>query len=103
MSLLGSFAEAVRNGWAFDMGTIALDGSNPTSVTTKVTIQGAMLVMNTKTAPGDNTSVVTWFVETATAQQLDIYGWKPILGTDPTLVASDGTETVQWVAWGPVV
>jgi hypothetical protein len=100
MSLFNALNEAVRNGWAVDFGSVALDGTNPTSVITNVMIQGAIVVMNTKTALGDATHAVTWFVETATGNQLDIYGWMPVSGTDPTHVASTGTETVTWMAWG---
>ena len=100
MALYGALAEAVRQGWAVEFGTTALAG-NPTSVTTKVRIQGAVLVLNTKTALGDLTHAVSYFVETATPNQLDIYGWKPISGTDPTLVAATDTEPVSWMVWGP--
>jgi len=100
MSLFNALNEAVRNGWAVDFGSVALDGTNPTSVTTNVIIQGALVCLNTKVALGDATQAVTWFVETATGNQLDIYGWKNISGTDPTLVAATDTETVTWMAWG---
>ena len=102
MALYGALAEAVRKGWSIEMGTIALAG-NPTSVTTNVDIQGAMVCLNTKTALGDLTHAVSYFVETATRNQLDIYGWKPISGTDPTLVAATDTEPVTWIVWGPVI
>jgi hypothetical protein len=31
---------------------------------------------------------------------LNVYGWKNTGGTDPTLVASTGTETFDWIAIG---
>ena len=102
MSLLGSLAEAVRKGWAVEFGTEALAG-NPTTVTTNVLIEGAMVCLNTKTTLADLTHVVTYFVETATPNELDIYGWKTTSGSDPTLVAATDTEPVTWIVWGPVV
>jgi len=103
MSLFGSLAEAVRNGWSIEFGTEALDGSNPTSVTTNVTIQGAMVCLNTKTTIADLTHLVSYFVETATPNQLDIYGWKTTSGSDPTMVAATDTEPVTWIVWGPII
>lgn len=79
-------------------GTIALDGSNPTPVQTPfTTILGASVSLNVSTAPGDNTAVVTW---AAVGGVLNIYAWKNTSGTDPTLVASTGTESVGFVVVG---
>ena len=103
MALYGALAEAVRKGWSIEMGTIALDGTNPTSVTTNVDIQGAMVCLNTKTALGDLTHAVSYFVETATRNQLDIYGWKPTSSSVTTLVAATDTEPVTWIVWGPII
>jgi hypothetical protein len=50
-------------------------------------------------APGDSTSVLTSH-NNATPGSLDVYGWKNTGGTDPTLVASTGTETFNWIAIG---
>lgn len=99
MALYGALGEAVRNGWVVEFGTTALAG-NPTSVTTGVLIQGAMVVLNTKTTLADLTHVVTYFVETATPNQLDIYGWKSA-AADPTMEAATDTEPVSWLVWGP--
>lgn len=83
-------------------GTVAgagtLDGSNPTAVTTGLTICTAAIVqLKGSSAPGDNTSVLTVVVGTA---DFDVYAWKNTSGTDPTLVASTGTEDFYWIAWG---
>ena len=102
MSLLGSLAEAVRNGWAVEMGTVSLS-SGIATITTKVLIEGAMVCLNTKTALADLTHAVTYFVETATPEQLDIYGWKTTSGSDPTMVTATDTEPVTWIVWGPVI
>ncbi len=102
MPLYGALGEAVRNGWVVEFGTDVLAG-NPTSITTTVNIQGAIVSLKTKTTLADLTHVVTWFVETATPNELDIYGWKTTSGSDPTLVAATDTEPVSWVVWGPRV
>lgn len=103
MAIYGALAEAVRKGWSIEFGTEALDGSNPTSVTTNVTIQGAMVCLNTKTTVADLTHGVTYFVEDATPNQLDIYGWKSTSGTDPTWAAATDNEPVTWIVWGPII
>jgi hypothetical protein len=93
-------ATTVKPGMQFAAGEVALDGSNPTTVATGLTaLIGAVAVLKGTAAPGDSTSVLT--VNFAgTDGNLDIYGWKNTGGTDPTLVASTGTETVEWIAWG---
>jgi hypothetical protein len=79
-------------------GTVALDGTNPTDVVTGLSaISSAIAVLQGSSAPGDNTSVLTVAVSGGT---LSIYGWKNTGGSDPTLVASTGTETVHWMAIG---
>lgn len=79
-------------------GVVALDGSNPTPVTTGLTtILAASATLEGAVAPGDNTSVLTVAISGGT---LSIYAWKNTSGTDPTLVASTGTENVHWVAYG---
>ncbi len=100
MSLYGALGEAVRNGWVVEFGTDDLAG-NPTSITTSVNIQGALVSLKTKTTLADLTHVVTWFVETATPNELDIYGWKTTSGSDPTMIAATDTEPVSWIVWGP--
>lgn len=82
----------------FESGTINLDGSGATPVTTGLSnliAFGAQL--QTASAPGVATSVVT---VTASGGTLSIWPWK-VTGTgDATLVASDGTEVVRWWAIG---
>lgn len=79
-------------------GEIALDGSNPTPVVTGLaTITGVALALKKNAAPGVGTSVVTY---DTTGGTLNIYGWKPTSNSDPTLIASAGTETVGYVVTG---
>ena len=77
---------------------VALDGANPTSVAHGLTTCVAAFVQLVgSTAPGDNTSVLTCVINGA---NVDVYAWKNTGGTDPTLVASTGTETFNWFAIG---
>lgn len=77
---------------------VSLDGSNPTSVAHGLTTCVAAFVQLVgSAAPGDSTSVLTCVINGA---NIDVYGWKNTGGTDPTLVASTGTETFNWLAVG---
>lgn len=77
---------------------VALDGSNPTSVAHGLTTCEAVFVQLVgSSAPGDNTSVLTAVIN---GENIDVYAWKNTGGTDPTLVASTGTETFNWIAIG---
>jgi hypothetical protein len=50
-------------------------------------------------APGDGTSVLTTDFSGSDGT-LNVYGWKNTGGTDPTLVASTGTDSFDWIAIG---
>lgn len=77
---------------------VALDGSNPTSVAHGLTTAiAAFAQLSGTAAPGDATAVLSVAINGA---NLDVYGWMPISGTDPTLVASTGTENFHWFAIG---
>ena len=79
-------------------GETALDGSNPTPVTTGLaTITGCSLTIKTTTAPGVSTSVLSYDTSSGT---MNMYGWKVTSAIDDTLVASTGTDTVGWVCLG---
>jgi hypothetical protein len=85
-------------GFKVARGETALDGSNPTPVATGLTtIVAAVVALKGSSAPGDNTSVITYDTSGGT---LNLYAWKNTGGTDPTLVASTGTEAVGWIAIG---
>jgi hypothetical protein len=78
----------------------ALDGSNPTPISTGLaTITSASVTLRGTAAPGDNTSVLTCDYSGSDGT-LNVYAWKNTGGTDPTLVASTGTETFDWIAIG---
>lgn len=87
----------INSGQAIFSGEIALDGSNPTPVTTGLTtIAGCDVVIKSTSAPS-TTTVVSYGSSGGT---LNIYGWKPNTITDNTLVASTGTDTVGWTCGG---
>lgn len=91
----------VAAGYKLARGTAAaLDGSNPTPIATGLTtIVAAAVQLRGTAAPGDNTSVLTTDY-TGADGTLNVYAWKNTGGTDPTLVASTGTETFDWIAIG---
>lgn len=80
-------------------GTVTLDGSNPTPITTGLSsISGVTLTQQGSTAPGDDPVYLTVTTSSGTA---NVYAWKNTGGTDPTLVAStDNATVVQWIACG---
>lgn len=88
----------VAAGYKLARGVVALDGSGATSVAHGLTTAVAAVVsLAASAAPGDATHVVSCLINGA---NIDIYPWKPTSGSDPTLVASDGTENVYWIAVG---
>lgn len=97
-AILATSPAAVAAGYKIARGETALDGSNPTPVTTGLaTITGCAVAIKLTTAPGVGTSNITYGSSTGT---LNLYGWK-VTGTgDATLIASTGTENVGWVCVG---
>lgn len=98
MSLYGAVAEHEREGKVLVCGEKALDGGNPTAIATGLKeIKSVALTLKGSTAPGDNTSVLTYDVSGGT---VNVYAWKNTGGTDPTLAASTGTETFSYTIFG---
>jgi hypothetical protein len=93
-SVASNLATIVTAGaWKIASGITALDGSNPTPVTTGLaTIVGLSLALNRSTAVSSGTAFVTY--GTITAGAFDMYGWLVAGG------ASTGTENVAWCAIG---
>lgn len=82
-------------------GVDALDGSNPTPIVTGIkNITAFTCTLNFNVAPGDNTSVLTYDFAGDSIGTVNVYAWKNTTGTDPTLVASTGTENFSWIAIG---
>lgn len=93
------FSLEAANGFRVHCGTGTLDGSNPTPITHGLaSLIGFTTQLIGSSAPGDNTSVLT--TEAASATVMNVYAWKNTSGSDPTLVASTGTETFYWIAVG---
>jgi len=81
-------------------GSATLDGSNPTSVTTGLSVLlGCVVTNQDSNAPGDNIATFS-VLTTASDGRLDIYAWEFTSGTDPTLVASNWPGVVQWFCNG---
>lgn len=80
-------------------GTVTLDGSNPTPVTTGLTtVVTGLVSMKSTATPGDDP---VYFTVDYSGGTLNVYAWKNTTGTDPTLVAStNNTVTIDWVAVG---
>jgi len=77
---------------------VALDGTNPTSVAHGLTsCLGVFVQLVGSAAPGTSTSVLTTVINGA---NIDVYAWKPTSVSNPTLIASSGTETFNWFAIG---
>jgi hypothetical protein len=85
----------------FVTGVIALDGGNPTPVTTGLSIVvGGGATIKATVAPGVATQVVTANWASTLGGTMNLYSWKPTGTGDCTMVAGDGTENVQWWAIG---
>jgi hypothetical protein len=97
-SALASAPAAVASGYVVARGETALDGSNPTPVVTGLsTVTGFSATLKGSAAPGVGTTTLTY---TASAGTVSVYAWKPTSNSDPTLIASTGTETFGWTAIG---
>lgn len=81
-------------------GEATLDGSNPTPVNFagKLSrIDGVHLTLKGNVAPALLTSVLTYDI---VGSRLDVYAWMPTSVTNPTLIASTGTQTFSYVVAG---
>lgn len=87
-----------RGSALFVAGEVALDGSNPTSVEHGfANVIAVVIGIKGSSAPADSTGLVTYNVN---GTAVDFYAWGNISGTDPTLAASTGTETISYVIFG---
>ena len=79
-------------------GEVALDGSNPTAIQTGLRgVVSVTLSLRSSPAPGLNTSLLTYDV---VGSRVDVYAWKPTSVSNPTLIASTGTETFSYTIVG---
>lgn len=97
--LNANFAQSVGGAAKVVGGVGTLDGGNPTNVVTGLTAVGSFVVsLKNNSAPGVGTSLLTY--GPASGGTVPVYAWKPTSNTDPTLIASAGTEDFSWVATG---
>ncbi len=88
----------VAAGYVVARGETALDGLNPTPVSTGLTtVVSFTATLKGTAAPGVGTSVLTANISGAT---VNVYAWKVTSNSDPTLIASTGTESFYWTAVG---
>ena len=82
-------------------GTIALDGTNPSSLTTGLSaIAGCTVTRNNSVAPGLDPLVFSVITTTAIGR-VDVYAWKATAADDTTMIAStNNSETVMVVCVG---
>lgn len=100
-SLVTNAVAGVSSGYKIARGSTALDGSNPTPVTTGLaTVVSATVTLRGSSAPGVGTSVLTQANTNWGTGALSVYAWKVTGAGDATLIASTGTETFDWVAVG---
>lgn len=72
----------------------ALSGTNPTTVATGLTtITSCQFSVKESSSPGVGTSMVTY---TDSGGTLSMYAWKVTSSSNPTLIASTGTDTIGW-------
>ena len=87
------------------MGTVTLDGGNPTPINLSVylrEIDAAVVSMEGSVAPGADPNSVTSVINGAT---LDVYAWKVTTGGaagNPTEIAStNNARLVNFIVFGP--
>lgn len=86
------------SGYKIARGSVALDGSNPTAVTTGLTtIVSATVSLRGAVTPALDPLLLTTAVSGGT---LSVYAWKPTGAGDVTLIASTNTDTFDWIAVG---
>lgn len=81
-------------------GSVALDGSNPTSVTTGLSVIVACDIELMRSATPDDDPIGFTIDTHATAGRLDIYAYKNTSGTDPTWTASTEGGLIRWFCVG---
>ena len=79
-------------------GEVALDAANPTVLQTGLrAVASVTLTVKANATPGLNTSILTYEV---VGGLVNVFAWKPTSATNPTLIASTGTETISYVIVG---
>lgn len=104
MALYGAIGEAPavrggsRKGASMVSGFVALDGANPTPITTPFReVTAVSLTLAGAVAPGLTASVLTYDV---VDNVVNVYAWMPTSATNPTLIASTDTDNVSYMIIG---
>ena len=84
----------------FEGGTVTLDGSNPTSVTTGLSALSACTVHTTTDDAPALGPIAFTILRTAVAGRLDIYAWAATSTSNPSLIASTSTRLVEYLCSG---
>lgn len=83
------------------IGTVQLDGSNPTPIDLSsymAAVTWAMVQFEASAAPGLDPTLVTHVIS---GQDVNVYAWKPTNADNTTLVAStNNTDEVAFIAFG---
>ena len=83
------------------VGTVTLDGSNPTPIDLSAYVKAvtwAMVNFEASAAQGLDPTAVT---QTISGQTVNVYAWKPNAQGDTTLVASgNNTDEISFIAFG---
>ncbi len=86
------------------VGTVTLDGSNPTPVSLAgylEAVSAGVVSYEGSGSPADDPNQVTSAVSGTT---LNVYAWKNTSGTDPTMTASaNNSRLVNFIAIGPTL
>lgn len=101
MALYGSMA-GLKSGERLVYGTIALAAGVASVVVPKLdpgeVIKTAECNLNSGVAPGISTQVVTF---TYSGMTLSIFGWMPTSAVNTTMIATTGTQNVEyWIIVG---
>lgn len=85
-------------GVRFTEGVATLGGTNPTFFLHGLTTcQSVSVTQSGVSTPGVGTAV---FTTTVSGSYVNVYAWKPTSLSNPTLIASTGTESFYWTAAG---
>lgn len=95
-AVTSNIVSGIASGYKIARGETALDGSNPTPVTTGLTtITSCTLTVKIATAPA-----VTALTYNTSSGTLNMYAWAPTAADNTALTASAATSTVGWICLG---
>ncbi|HWY14428.1 MAG TPA: hypothetical protein VNX86_04720 [Rhizomicrobium sp.] len=96
----GEITYGGTKGFNVTRGNTSLAGTNPTTVTTGLTTISSCAVVLNESAIGSAGLGTTTLTYTASGGTLSVYAWKPTSVSNPTLIASTGTDAFSWNCLG---